>query len=147
MTPKRHAHDAGGAAFLMSADDRFHLIIVSDGVRYEADDDAETVITFFVIRRADGAFDVVNVNKTFRGKQCVSRTVQGKKGIPTDRIDDEVADIEKVFARGIEDATGYRMKWNRLDLSEIKGVQAQAAAIAAWGRLGVSVDFGGTCPN
>lgn len=136
------------AAFVMRDGDRFHRILVSEGVRYEDDPDAETVVTFFVVRRADGTHDVFNVNKTFRGPDCVSRTIQAKRGIPADRIADEVEAIERTFSKGIQAATGYRIKWHSLDLGRVEGVQAQVAAIAHWGRVGVKVDAGGSiCLN
>ena len=55
-------------AFTMEADDRFHSILVSVGVRYETAPDTETVLTFFTIRRSSGTFDIVNVMKTFKGE-------------------------------------------------------------------------------
>jgi hypothetical protein len=129
--------DESGAAFVMEAGDRFHCILVSDGVRYQVDDDAETILTFFVIRRRTGLYDIVNVNKTFKGKKCVSRTVQAKERIDAGRIDAEAADIERAFAKGIEDKTGYRITWHRLDLSGVLRHSDQVAAIKAWGRVGV----------
>lgn len=136
MKSKRKAPEQE-AAFVMEAGDRFHCILASDGVRYDVDDDAETILTFFVIRRSTGLYDIVNVNKTFKGRKCVSRTAQDKKRIDAGRIDAEVADIERVFAKGIEDKTGYRITWHRLDLSGIFKHSAQVAAISAWGRVGV----------
>ena len=47
-------------AFVMESDDRFHSILVSDGVKYETAPDHETVLTFFFIRRANGLFEIVN---------------------------------------------------------------------------------------
>jgi hypothetical protein len=135
------------AAFVMEASDRFHRIIVSDGVRYEKDQDAETVITFFLIRRASGGFDVVNVNKTFKGKRCVSRTVQGKKGVPASRIADEIDAVRIGFALGIEKATGYKLKWHELDLSDVQDQAEQVARIRAWGRVGVRMEANGAAWN
>ena len=123
------------AAFVMEAGDRFHRIIVSDGVRYEVDDEAETVITFFVIRRSSGSFDLVNVVKTFRGHRCASRNVQAKPGIPASRIADEIDAVRIVFALAIEKATGYKLKWHELDLSEVEDQAEQVARIKAWGRV------------
>jgi hypothetical protein len=123
------------AAFTMEAGDRFHRIIVSDGVRYEADPDAETVITFFIIRRASG-FDIVNVLKTFNGDKCVSRNVQTKVGIPADRIADEIDNVRISFALAIEKATSYKLRWHELDLSDSTEMAEQAARIKAWGRVG-----------
>ena len=123
------------AAFVMEAGDRFHRIIASDGVRYDSDPDAETVLAFFVIRRASGIFDIVNVNKTFKGNGCVSRTVQTKAGIPAERIADETDGVRIGFALGIEKATGIKLKWHELDLSGVIDMDQQVARIKAWGRV------------
>ena len=128
------------AAFVLEAGDRFHIILVSDGVHFEVDPAAETVITFFVIRRASGAFEIVNITKTFSGGKCVSRNIQIKAGILAGRIDREVTNISAVFAAGIEKTTGYRIRWHRLDLSAISDHSAQITAIAGWGRVDVSAD-------
>ena len=70
----------------MESDDRFHSILVSDGVRYETDPDHETVLTFFAIHRANGLFEIVNVMKTFRGDKCTLRNIQTKTDIPAHAI-------------------------------------------------------------
>ena len=134
MRPKRKPPEEE-AAFVMQAGDRFHRIVVSDGVRYEVDDNAETVITFFVIRRASGLFEICNVNRTFHKGKTVSRTVQAKTGIPADRIADEIDRFRIGFALGIEKATGLKLKWNELDLSEVEDHAEQVARIKAWGRV------------
>jgi len=123
--------------------DRSHCIIVSEGVRYESDPDVETVIAFFIIRRASGMFDIVNILKTFKAGRCVSRNVQGKKNIVAGRIADEIDALRICFALAIEKATGYTIKWHDLDLSGITGTQEQVAAIAAWGRVGVKAELDG----
>lgn len=124
-----------GAAFVMDEGDRFDRIIVSDGVRYEKDGDAETVITFFVISRSGGSFDVVNVNRTFSGDDCVSRTVQAKTGVPADRVADEVDNVRIGFAMGVKRATGYKLRWHELDLSEVGDPAEQLRRIKQWGRV------------
>src|ERR1035437_1092030 len=123
------------AAFVMEAYDRFHRIIASDGVRYDSDPDAETVLAFFVIRRASGLFDVCNVNRTFSKGKPVSRTVQAKNGIPAGRIADEMDGVRIGFALGVEKATGYKLRWHELDLSDVEGHAEQVAQIKAWGRI------------
>jgi hypothetical protein len=50
-------------AFALESDDRFHSIIVSSPVRYTVEPDAETIITFFVIKRASGLIDIFHVLK------------------------------------------------------------------------------------
>jgi hypothetical protein len=135
MKPDDHPE----AAFSLGDGDRFRCIVVSDGIRYDKEPDAETVITFFVIRRSTGLHDIFHVTKTFKGKECVSRRVQSKTGITAARIDKEIADIREVFARGIQDATGYVLTWNTLNLSEVRSRQAQIRRINAWGRVGVRV--------
>ncbi len=135
----RDTNDHPEAAFTLEDGDRFRCIIVSDGIRFEQDPDAETIITFFVIRRATGLHDICHISKTFKAEACVSRTIQRKAGIAAGRIDKEVKAISEVFAKGIEDATGYRIRWNALDLSDVQDTQGQVRRIQAWGRVGVRV--------
>jgi len=123
------------AAFVLETGDRFYRIIVSDGVRYESDPDAETVIAFFVIRRASGKFDVCNVLRTFSKGKSVSRSSQTKKGIPAANISNEIDAIRICFALGIERATGLKLKWHELDLSDIDDHAEQVARIKDWGRV------------
>jgi len=134
MKAKRKAPEED-AAFVMEADDRFYRIIASDGVRYESDPDAETVICFFVIRRGSGLFDVCNVTRTFSQGKPVSRTVQLKAGIPIERIADEIDGVRIGFALGIEKATGIKLKWHELDLSGVIDMNQQVVRIKAWGRV------------
>jgi hypothetical protein len=127
--------DTSGAAFVMEAGDRFHRIIVSDSVKYESDPNAETVIAFFVIRRASGKFDVCNVLRTFSKGKPVSRSFQNKPNVPAAKISDEIDAIRICFALAIEKATGLKLRWHELDLSGIESLTEQADRIKAWGRL------------
>ena len=124
-------------AFTMEADDRFHSILVSDGVRYETAPDTETVLTFFAIRRANGLFEIVNVMKTFKGSKCTLRNVQTKADIPASAIAQEVNAVVSVFGGAIEKATGYKLIWHRLDLMSVESMQEQVRLIRDWGRVGV----------
>ena len=131
------------SAFTLEPCDRFKCMITSDPVKYEAAPDHETIISFFVIRRGSGkqaphTYEIVSIVKTFKGDECVSRAVQTKKDITAARIDMEIANIRKVFAQGIQDATCYNLFWNSLDLSEVKSIRGQIKKIKAWGRVGVS---------
>ena len=113
--------------------DRFLKIISSEPIQYEAEpDDCETFITFFVIALADGTYKIIQLMKTFKGDDCISKGMQGKYEIPADGIEKEIAKIE-IFSKGIEDATGYKIKWHKLDLSKVEGRDAQVTAIEAWG--------------
>lgn len=94
----------------MEPDDRFHSILVSDGVRYETDPDHETVLTFFVIRRANGLYDIVNVMKTFKGSKCTLRNVQTKADIPAHSIAMEVAMVVSTFGDSIKEEIGFQMR-------------------------------------
>ena len=123
------------AAFVMEAGDRFHAIIASDPIRYGQAPDTETVLVFFVIRRTSELIDIFNVMKTFKGKACINRNVQSKLGIPADRIADEIDSVRIGFAMGIEKATGYKLLWHELDLSDVEGHAEQVARIKAWGRV------------
>lgn len=126
MTPSLHK-----PAFTLDDGDRFHIIQISGVIRYDADP-SKTLIGFYIVRRSSGLFDLVNVVETFKGKRCVSRRVQTKPGIDDDRIEPEIDAIETVFSRMIEKATGYRIKWRRLDLARIEDRSTQIAAITHW---------------
>ena len=120
-------------AFTLTSGDRFHRIIVSDGVKYEVAPGFETVITFFIIRRAKGTYDIINVTKTFKEETCVSRAVQTKVGIPSTRISDEIDAVRIQFALGIEKATGLKLKWHELDLSGVDNPVEQVERIRVLG--------------
>ena len=129
-------------AFTMEADDRFHSILVSDGVRYETAPDTETVLTFFVIRRANGLYEIVNVMKTFRGSKCTLRNVQTKADIPVHAIAREVAMVVSTFGDAIREKTGYQMRWHRLDLMNVESREEQVRLVKEWGRVGVWAELG-----
>ena len=129
-------------AFVMESDDRFHSILVSDGVRYETDPDHETILTFFVIRRANGLFEIVNVMKTFKGSKCTLRNVQTKADIPAHAIAMEVAMVVSTFGDSIREETGFQMRWHRLDLMNVESMQEQVRLVKDWGRVGVKAELG-----
>ena len=142
--PRPDSNDVPLDVPLVLADgDSFLQIIASETIPYEVDPDCESIITVFVVARVDCTYDIVLVMKTFRGEDCISRVAQQKQGIAAGRIGQEVADIERVFSKGIEDATGFRIQWHRLDLADIAGRDAQVAAITAWGKVGVKAELGG----
>ncbi len=143
MTKPSHPQspDHQDPAFCMEANDRFHSILVSDGVRYETAPDHETVLTFFVIRRANGLFEIVNVMKTFKGDICTLRNVQTKSDIPAHEIGMEVAMVVSEFGDSIREETGYQMRWHRLDLMNVESMQEQVRLIKDWNRVGVRTDF------
>jgi hypothetical protein len=129
------------AAFVMSSGDRFHGILCSHPVCFDDKSKAEMILTFFVIRRADGTFTICNVNRTYDSKgKCVTRTVQGKVGIAADRIDDEVSALREVFTKGVEQGSGVKMEWDWLDLSAVTDMAGQVALIKEWGRVGARTE-------
>lgn len=127
------------SAFIMEPNDRFHTIISSDPIRYSTHPTHETVITFFIISRASGHFDIIHILKTFDGEVCISRKIQEKPGIKGDRIFSEIATIKELFATRISNATGMVITWNTLSLYDVSTIKAQVKRIKAWGRVGVSV--------
>ena len=137
----RHPQDSD-SAFVMEFDDRFHSILVSDGVKYETAPDHETVLTFFTIRRPNGLFDIVNVMKTFKADKCTLRNVQTKADIPAHAIAREVAMVVGTFGNSIKEMTGYQIRWHRLDLMNVESMQEQVRLIKEWGRVGVKAELG-----
>ena len=135
MKPKRKRPE-GGAAFVMGDGDRFHGILCSRPVRFDDETKAEMILTFFVIRRANGTFTICNVNRTYDAKgNCVTRGVQGKEDIPADRIEQELRGIRETFSKGVEKGSGRKLEWDWLDLSEVTGMAEQVVHIKAWGRV------------
>jgi len=127
-------------AFRMCAGDRFHKILVAGDVRYESAPDMETVITFFIIRRRHGKFDIFNVLKTFDAKRCRSRQVQAKTGIAADDIDIEVQLLTGAFTAAVEAGSSKRLKWDILDLSHTPDPHEQVIRIRNWGKVTVYGD-------
>ena len=125
-------------AFTMEPSDRFHTIISSDPIKYSTHPSHETIITFFVISRESGRFDIIHILKTFDGDECISRKIQEKPRIKGDRIFSEIAAIKELFSTRISNATGMVITWNTLSLYDVSTIDEQCRMIKAWGRVGVS---------
>lgn len=125
---------ANESAFVLTGSDRFHSLLVSDSVRFEMSE-WETVITFFVIRRTNGKYSIVNVIKTFEGDRCVSRRVNAKE-VPGNDLVKEIAGIRDTFTAGVEAGSGKKLVWHELDLSQSTDIREQVKRIQAWGRVG-----------
>jgi len=124
-------------AYVMESDDQFYAIIVSSPIRYEVEPDAETILTFFVIRRQSGTIDIFNIMKTFQNDKCISRKVQSKLGISESKITAELEAIKTHFTEGVREKTNFTISWNELDLSSVIGRYAQMRRIHAWDGLRV----------
>ena len=131
--------DPSAAAFVMEDGDRFHSIIVSDSIFFGAVKGVEMVLTFFAIRRASGNYEIVNVNKTFKGGKCISRNIQTKKNIFPQNLQSELTNVHKGFGDSIEEQTGFRITWHILNLSAVEDGDEQIKQIQDWGRVGVKV--------
>lgn len=139
--PKSPKPQDSAHAFVMESDDRFYSVLVSGGVRYETAPDHETVLTFFVIRRANGLYEIVNVMKTFKGSKCTLRNVQTKADIPAHAIAREIAMVVSTFGDSIKERTGFQMRWHRLDLMNVESMQEQVRLIKEWNRVGVCAEL------
>ena len=125
--------DTSEYPFVLADDDRFARILVSSPIHFQRHPKQSAVISFFVIQRAATRLvDVVNVHKTFKEHDLVSRSVQEKKGIRQDNIDDELAAIMGSFSEGIRQGSGIDVQWNSLDLSGLDSRKEQLATINAW---------------
>ena len=69
------------AAFVLQDDDRFYKIITSGDIKFASDSGTVAVLTFFVIRRTSGVFDIFSIYKTFLKDRDVRRLVQSKQNI------------------------------------------------------------------
>jgi len=123
-------------AFVMGDGDRFHAILVSDSVRYDAEPGVETVLTFFIIRHGHG-FSIHHVLKTFREDKCISRLVQTKKGISQEKVESESTAIREVFSHAVEAKSGVKLRWHELNLRLVESSEEQVRLIKAWGRVNV----------
>jgi len=133
--------DTISPAFVMEPDDRFCRAIVADPVRYaQPQPEAETLLAFFVVRRAVGTFEIVHITRTFLEGKLASRNVQTKPGIPASVIDEEVDNVRIGFALGVERATGYKLRWHELDLSGVTERDEQVAQLREWDKFGVWQD-------
>lgn len=131
-------------AFTMDENDRFYSIIVSDPpIHYDVEPDAETILTFFAVRRASGTIDVFNVMKTFKNKTCISRNIQSKLNIPPDKISSEIQAIIHYFAEGIRKKTNFKICWSHLNLSRVDDRDEQIKRIQVWNKVNVynPIDF------
>ena len=129
--------DGPEAAFVMEADDRFHKIITSGDIRFTEGDSSVSIITFFIVRRVLGFFDIFIVHKVFLPSDEVSRTVQSKLGLRQSAVDREVAKIRDVFGAAVTAATKVRIDWKELDLAGVTGRKQQLKLIRAWGGVKV----------
>lgn len=135
MGNRRDSSSKEEAAFVMGAGDRFHCILVSEGVHFAGKPGWETVLAFIVIRRAAGSFAIVSVVKTFNGEACVSRKVQTKEGIAAEAIERAMDAVTGAFSQAIEAASGEKLAWQALDLAQVADMPEQELRIAAWGKL------------
>jgi hypothetical protein len=126
------------SAFVLESDDRFYKIISSGDIHFETEPGTVSVITFFVIRRKHGTFDVFIVHKIFEPSGEIRKSVQSKVNIGQKRIDAEVTKIRDVFGLGVTTATGYQIEWNELDLSQVSDRDEQIRRMQAWGGLRVN---------
>jgi hypothetical protein len=125
------------SVFVLESDDRFYKIISSGDILFESAPGTVAVITFFVIRRQRGVFDIYIVHKTFEKSGEVLKSVQSKENIGQQQIDAEVTKIRDVFGLGVTVKTGYQINWNELDLSGVADRDEQIRRIKAWGGLRV----------
>jgi hypothetical protein len=129
-------------AFTMKDGDRFHSILVSHGVTYKDAPGTETVLTFFVIRRASGKYSIAFIIKTYEGSKCVSRKVQAKHDIHEERFQFELKAIKGLFTYSIEEKSGVKLEWDILDLKDVTEMEEQVKKIQAWGRVSASIAGG-----
>lgn len=125
------------AAFVMNDGDRFYSILSSNPIKYDQVPGTETVMVFFVIRRASGLIDIFHVIKTFKGTQCVGRHVQSKLGISETSICVELDAIKTHFIEQMKAASDITISWNEIDLSGITDRDEQIRRIQAWNKVNV----------
>jgi len=125
-------HETDGPAFTMEDGDLFRRVLISDPVTYSAQQGAMTVVAFFVVERASGLCDIVNVTKTVVGDVVVSRKAQVKPDIRPADLDNQVDEVRITFALAVERATGMKLRWHELDLTGTDGLEEQVKRIDEW---------------
>ena len=123
--------------FTLLCNDVFHSIHVSAPIYYAQDPAHESRLAFFVIKREVGKYDIVNILKTFKDDECISRNVQTKAGIAEEDIEHEIDLAINEFSSQIKAVTGYSLVWDQLDLSDTIDKTDQIEAIKKWGKLGL----------
>lgn len=100
--------------------------------------DTETILCFFIIRRASGKHDIFHILKTFQKANLISRNVQAKQNISQEQIPTEIENIKRHFTGGVKQHTnGYELQWDELNLSNIDSREEQIHRIKEWGKLNV----------
>lgn len=138
VTPLEPDAFGAEAAFVMEDADRFYRLITSGDIRFAKEPKTVSVITFFVIRRAVGVFDIFIIHKIFEASGNMRRQVQSKLGITQRAIDQEVNAIRDVFFTALTKGSGIPINWNELDLSKVTDRDEQVRRIKAW-NTGVKV--------
>jgi hypothetical protein len=122
-------------AFVLAEGDRFYKILVSDDIAFEYPPNTASNLTFFVIRRAHGLYDIVHVMKTYEAEKCIRRSVNSKLGVKGTSIESEVASIQSVFSTAIKAQSGITLRWHTLDLADVEDTKEQVRRIQQWGRV------------
>jgi hypothetical protein len=123
-------------AFQLESGDRVHAILACEPVRFPRSMKT-TLFAFYAIVRSGGLAEVVSVMQTIRRGRTVARHVQTKKGISPERIEQELATVTGGFTNIIEEASGHRLVWHRLDLADVPDGTEQVRRIREWGRVDV----------
>jgi hypothetical protein len=129
--------DGKEPAFVLQDDDRFYRIISSGEIHFGAEPGTISVVTFFVIYRSTGLFDIFVIHKVFLQSGEVRRTVQTKLGLLKEQIDTECASIRDVFGMRLKLQPNFTINWRELDLSKVLERNEQLRRIKVWGGLGV----------
>ena len=119
-------------AFSIGPRDQLLRMIASSPVRLDSRPELATIIAFFIIRReSEGSIDIISTSEIYQDGKYAYRLVQKKTGIPSDRVEEDLEAILNCFADGIQNNTGCRVTWHRLDLSGASWAK-QITAIHAW---------------
>ena len=120
-------------AFHLEPGDSIYAILACEPVRFPGNPKT-TTLTFCAILRGDGSAEVVSVIESTRRGRITERHVQTKRGIPPDRIEEELAVVRDGFTAIIWATSGHRLAWHRLDLADVQGRDEQIRRIREWGR-------------
>lgn len=130
----RKRDEEAAPAFHLEPGDRLSAILACEPVRFPGNPKT-TTLDFFAILRGGGSAEVVSVMESTRWGRTVERHVQTKRGIPPDRIEEEMSLVRDGFTRIIEKTSGHRLVWHRLDLADVHGRDEQIRRVREWGRV------------
>ena len=141
--PKRDAGDrhapfrryADALPVVLQAGDSYHAIIEAKNILGDRLTGWKFIPSFYVIRRANDSYDVIQVDRIVKGDGFVTRVIRRRSGVPSDALVAETASVLLEFSQRYEDETGYEFEWEALEMDAASGNDPQCEMMAHWNGL------------